>query len=169
MCFISSQFSLLDSTSKSRETSEIKYELVRDLKMIQKRLGIPIILLAQIKRQDKALMRQTKEGTPKFDTSDLSQTRGLEEFGTVVIMIDQVFDKDKQGNVMFNLYFAKNRHGEKEHILTYAWNIDKGERTYLSSNKDLPNYDDHKKYQQSTIFANEKKTNGMRGRFAVLV
>lgn len=136
------QFSLLDSPSKHRETSEIKYELVRELSIMKKRLGIPIVLLAQIKRQDKVAMKQIKDGEPKFDTSDLSQTRGLEEFGTVIIMIDQKYEKDEHGRIMMNLYFAKNRHGEKEHILTYAWNIDKGERAYIKSNKPLPEYDE---------------------------
>lgn len=138
------QFSLLDSTSRQRETSEIKYELVRELSIIKKRLGIPIVLLAQIKRQDKVAMKQIKDGEPKFDTSDLSQTRGLEEFGTVIIMIDQKYEKDEHGRIMMNLYFAKNRHGEKEHILTYAWNIDKGERSYIKSNKALPCYNNTK-------------------------
>lgn len=134
------QFSLLDSTSRFRETSEIRYELVRELKIVGKRLGIPIVLVAQLKRQDKGAKNNAKPGEPKFDTSDLSQTRGLEEFATVILMLEQVFERDAQGRTMLNLLFAKNRHGEREHILTYAWNIDKGERAYIKSNKPLPSY-----------------------------
>lgn len=152
------QFSLLDSASKFRETSEIRYELVRELKIVGKRLGIPIVLLAQIKRQDKALARQLKEGEPKFDTSDLSQTRGLEEFGTVVIMIEQIFERDEQGRILINLFIAKNRHGEKEHIITYAWNIDKGQRAFIKSNKPLP-----EGIKKSEYVKEEQKTKDIDG------
>ena len=132
------QFSLLDGESRYRTDQEVSYELVRDIKKMQKRLGIPVVLLAQIKRPDKTA--KTKEGDPKYELSDLGKTRALEEFASVVIMLDQLFEKDENGRAIINFYIGKNRHGVKNNTLTYAFDIDKGYITFLKSTMPLPKY-----------------------------
>lgn len=132
------QFSLLDSNSKYKTDQEVSYELVRDLKTMQKKLQIPVVLLAQIKRQDKVTKRQTKEGDPVYDLSDLGKTRALEEFASVVLMINQRYEKDERGWIPMDIWVGKNRNGQRGNILTYLWNFDKGEVEFLKSTQELP-------------------------------
>jgi replicative DNA helicase len=132
------QFSLLDSVSKMRQDSEISYELSRDIKHMQKSLKIPVVLLAQIKRQDKKQQAARKEGAPKYELSDLSKTRGLEEFASVVILLDNQYERDYRGWAVINFFFGKSRGSKaRGNTLTYAWDIDKGNIEFLKSTQPL--------------------------------
>lgn len=145
------QFSLLDSNSKYSTDQEVSYELVRDLKTMQKKLQIPVVLLAQIKRQDKATKRMTKEGNPVYELSDLGKTRALEEFASVVLMLNQRYEKDERGWIPMDVWIGKNRNGQRGNILTYVWNFDKGEVEFLKSTQPLPVSEYEKDMQQMQI------------------
>lgn len=144
------QFSLLDSNSRYRTDQEVSYELVRDLKTMQKKLQIPVVLLAQIKRQDKQAKRQTKEGDPVYELSDLGKTRALEEFASVVLMLNQRYDKDERGWIPMDVWVGKNRNGQRGNLLTYVWNFDKGQVEFLKSTQPLPERDEDT-YKQTKI------------------
>lgn len=141
------QFSLLDGNSRYRTEQEVSYELVRDLKTMQKKLQIPVVLLAQIKRQDKQAKRQTKEGDPIYELSDLGKTRALEEFASVVLMLNQRYEKDERGWIPMDVWIGKNRNGQRGNLLTYVWNFDKGQVEFLKSTQPLPTTDEEKMVQ----------------------
>jgi replicative DNA helicase len=156
-CLYLDQFSLLDSESRMKRDAEISWELVKELKNMQKRLKIPVVLLAQIKRPDKKAPKKDA-GDPKYDLEDMGKSRGLEEFASNVVLLDQLYEKDDQGRSIVNYFFGKTRDGAgRGNTLQYAWDFDKGKVWFMHSTVPIKNYPDvpsvAQKIQQAQSYA----------------
>jgi len=113
------QYSLMaDVRSKGDPLRVQMAHVSEDLFKTSETYGIPIIADAQAKRKDDALE------TPEL--GDIAESDGIGQNSTRVISL-------AQQPTGVQLSIRKNRYGQNNVHLTYAWDIDKGEFNYLAT------------------------------------
>lgn len=104
---------LMKTAAKTGTRSEYIGDITRNLKIIAKELGIPLVALSQVNRG----VESRDDKRPRL--ADLKESGSLEEDADVVMFVyrDEVYNQvDKDGNPIDNkgdaeLIIAKNRHG----------------------------------------------------------
>ena len=111
------QISLLDSTLRNARSFEQVAEISKELKSLQSRKNIPIVVASQQNRNS-------------IEEGKLAGTENLALSDRVGQDASEVLFISKDDNIMtFNL--AKARDGAKKYVLKYRVDFDKGQFTYL--------------------------------------
>ena len=122
------QYSLMrDERARKGQQTRLDYaHISEDLFLLSDRLKIPVIAAAQANRAAMAKGEDEKVGAPKIE--HLAESDAVAQNSSKVISI-----KNSDGILEMNV--LKNRDGAKGFTLTYRWDIDSGEFTYIPSNE----------------------------------
>lgn len=115
---------IVASEGKRSKTEEIGYVTER-LKTLAKRLGCPVLALAQMSRaiESRRADARAQGHDPRMvipTMSDLADSSSLEKWADVILFLDK--DQDESNEV--TVHVAKNRHGEaKEFTMKFSGSI----------------------------------------------
>lgn len=112
------QFNLLTDDKNSKSNTEAYINISRDLKQLQTKLRIPIIVAAQLNRS----ANEKDEDTP--GTKNIAGTDRVAQDATTILFL---WKKDEH----YVLMVGKHREARVGDKLHYAWDIDKGELVYI--------------------------------------
>ncbi|MDY5941576.1 MAG: DnaB-like helicase C-terminal domain-containing protein, partial [Eubacteriales bacterium] len=101
--------------SRQNEVADIS----RNLKLMAKDFGVPIICCAQLSRNPES--RKSSEGGHRPMLSDLRESGSIEQDADMVMLLysDEYYDLTKEERAMtriFEVIVAKNRHGETKTV-----------------------------------------------------
>ena len=98
---------LIAKTKEQQSSQDPMGEISRNLKMLAKELGVPVIALSQLNRE--ASKRTDKR--PKLE--DLRQSGAIEQDADMVILLhrDDYYQEESDSRGIMEIIFAKNRHG----------------------------------------------------------
>jgi len=122
------QYSLMrDERARKGQQTRLDYaHISEDLFLLSDRLKIPVIAAAQANRAAVAKGEDDKVGAPKIE--HLAESDAVAQNSSKVISI-----KNSDGILEMNV--LKNRDGAKGFTLTYRWDIDSGEFTYIPNSE----------------------------------
>lgn len=122
------QYSLMrDERARKGQQTRLDYaHISEDLFLLSDRLKIPVIAAAQANRAAAAKGEDDKVGAPKIE--HLAESDAVAQNSSKVISI-----KNSDGILEMNV--LKNRDGAKGFTLTYRWDIDSGEFTYIPNSE----------------------------------
>lgn len=117
---------LSDERSKRGDNKTISLtNISEDLSSLSLELGIPILVVVQSNRT--GVKDADQEGTPELES--IRDSDGIAQNATKVISL-------RQSGAGLELGVKKHRDGARGGKLTYYWNIDKGEFSYIPSSDD---------------------------------
>ena len=98
----------MSGTSRESRQQEIS-EISRNLKLIAKELGIPVIALSQLSR---AVEQRKDDHRPML--SDLRESGAIEQDADIVMFLyrDEAYNEDTENKNICECIVAKNRSGE---------------------------------------------------------
>lgn len=122
------QYSLMrDERARKGQQTRLDYaHISEDLFLLSDRLKIPVIAAAQANRAAMIKGEDDKVGTPKIE--HLAESDAVAQNSSKVISI-----RNSDGILEMNV--LKNRDGAKGFTLTYRWDIDSGQFTYVPSSE----------------------------------
>ena len=117
---------IADSASKGRSRYEMMTEISRRVKILAKEIGVPVIVLSQMSRDfEKGDNNNVMQGQPQKQRdpkmSDLRESGAIEQDADMILFLtpgDFIVEDDESP---LNVVVAKNRSGEADLKLTYAW------------------------------------------------
>lgn len=118
------QYSLMrDERARKGQQTRLDYaHISEDLFLLSDRLKIPVIAAAQANRAAMVRGEDDKVGAPKIE--HLAESDAVAQNSSKVISI-----RNSEGILEMNV--LKNRDGAKDFTLTYRWDIDSGQFTYI--------------------------------------
>lgn len=119
---------LSDERSTSKDTKRVNYtNISEDIMSLSKELKIPILGVHQSNRE--GIRADDDSGLP--DLENISESDGISHNASKVISLRQ------QGNIL-TMGVKKHRDGSTGGIISYQWDIDKGEFLYVPGGQDEP-------------------------------
>lgn len=117
---------IADSNSRGRSRYELMTDISRMVKVMAKEVGVPVIVLSQMSRnferdEVQALPGQAapKQRDPKM--SDLRESGAIEQDADMILFLTPGDFRVEEGETALNVVVAKNRSGEADTKLFYAW------------------------------------------------
>ncbi len=118
---------IADTASRSRSRYEMMTEISRRVKILAKEVGVPVIVLSQMSRDfEKDDNRQAlvqgqpaKPRDPKM--SDLRESGAIEQDADMILFLTPGDFAVGENEAALNVVVAKNRSGEADLKLNYAW------------------------------------------------
>ena len=101
---------LMQGDEKSENRQQDVSNITRNLKIMAKELGVPVIALSQMNR----LFERDKDRKPML--SDLRESGAIEQDADMVLFINKSADAEDQDAMPLELIVAKNRNGETADI-----------------------------------------------------
>ncbi|PRY56475.1 replicative DNA helicase [Glycomyces artemisiae] len=107
---------LMKSGRKTQNRTEEVGDISRDLKLLAKEIGVPVVVAAQLNRGPE--QRADKRPYP----SDLRESGSLEQDADVIILLHREghYDKESPKGAEAEFNFAKNRHGATDTVTAIA-------------------------------------------------
>jgi replicative DNA helicase len=107
---------LMKSARRANNRVEEVGEISRDLKLLAKELGVPVVVAAQLNRGPE----QRADKRPQM--SDLRESGSIENDADAIILIHRegYYDKDSPKGAEAEFNFAKNRHGATDTVIAIA-------------------------------------------------
>ena len=117
---------IADNASRGRSRYEMMTEISRRVKIMAKEIGVPVIVLSQMSRDfeksDSTPLQQgqaPKQRDPKM--SDLRESGAIEQDADMILFLTPGEFVVDENEAPLNVVVAKNRSGEADLKLTYAW------------------------------------------------
>jgi replicative DNA helicase len=107
---------LMKSAGRANNRTEEVGEISRDLKLLAKELGVPVVVAAQLNRGPE----QRADKRPQM--SDLRESGSIENDADAIILIHRegYYDKHSPKGAEAEFNFAKNRHGATDTVVAIA-------------------------------------------------
>lgn len=106
---------LITGGDRSRARHEVVGEISRQLKILARELGCPVLALSQLNRESVG-----KQGRRAPSLADLRESGSIEQDADVVLLLQRSLDDDGKPGDRLGVHVAKNRHGQTG-VRTLAW------------------------------------------------
>ena len=116
---------LIADSAKGRSRYETMTDISRRVKILAKEIGVPVIVLSQMSRDFEKGDNTQIQGQPQKQRdpkmSDLRESGAIEQDADMILFLTPGEFIVEDGEAPLNVVVAKNRSGEADLKLTYAW------------------------------------------------
>lgn len=102
---------LISSHDSRMKEHEMVGEITRQLKILARELGCPVIVLSQLNRDSVQAKGKNQPSQRPLALSDLAASDKIGHHADVVLMLQRKLEADGEPGDVLQMYVAKNRHG----------------------------------------------------------